>query len=236
MSMRRSVVTEVLASRLIVVKGECDTKIITLGKGKHVLGKLPDADTDFESIYVSSIHAVVFEEKGCYKVFDGNGWDTPSTNGTSVNGKKVVEQGQTLDDNDNIELAGGEVILRFSSRVGTVVKPEVVKVPTKKGLVVDEKTRKVYVDEQLVLTPLTAMQFDILQHLYSRKGDACSLNDIYGAGWRGNKVGRYDWSIQQAIHRIREVVEPSPSAPQYIITIRGFGYRLDTFGSSPPKT
>jgi pSer/pThr/pTyr-binding forkhead associated (FHA) protein len=227
-------VTEGLASSLMVEKGECDTYIINLGKGKHVLGKLPYADTNFKSVYVSRYQAVVLEEEGRYKVFDGNGRDKRSKSGTSVNGKTVVEQGQTLDHNDTIELAKGEVILRFRSTQETL--PFEYKVPTKKGLVVDDIAHRVYVDDQLVLGSFPPIEFNILNYLYSRKGELCSKDDIYKEGWPGSQGDVSDVSIHQAIHRIREVVEPSLSAPQYIITITGYGYRLDTPVLPAPKT
>ena len=222
--------TEVRRSSLIILKGHDNTPYIMLDKEKHVLGKLPYADTGFESIYVSRRHAEVLEEEGLYKVRD-----LDSENGTSVNGKKVVEQGQTLNHNDMIELAEGEVILRFDTSVKTV-SLRVGKISIKKGLVVDYKARKVYVDDQLVSASLTTRQVDILNYLYTRKGEACSKDQISKVGWPDSKGDVSDENIQQAIHLIREAVEPSPSTPQYIITITGYGYRLDTPVLPAPKT
>ena len=103
--------TEILPSSLVVEKGECDTSIILLEKTPHVLGKLPHADTGFESAYVSRRHAEVIEEEGRYKVRD-----LDSKNGTSVNGKKIGAQGQTLHQGDSVELAEGQVIQLRTNR------------------------------------------------------------------------------------------------------------------------
>ena len=214
--------TEILPSSLVVEKGECDTSIILLEKTPHVLGKLPHADTGFESVYVSKCHAEVLEEGGRYKVRD-----LGSKNGTSVNGKKVVEQSQTLHQGDSIELAKGQVILRFNTSRGTLTLG-LGTIPTKKGIVVDDKARKVYVDEQLVSPPLSRKEFDVLNLLYSRKGEACSKDEIATAGWPEREGGVRDEEIQQFIRRVRLRVELSPSSPQYIVTIAGYGYRLDT--------
>ena len=214
--------TEILPSSLVVERGECDTSIIMLEKTPHVLGKLPHADTGFESAYVSKRHAEVLEEGGRYKVRD-----LGSENGTSVNGKKVVEQSQTLHQGDSIELAKGQVILRFNTSGGTLTLG-LGTIPTKKGIVVDDKARKVYVDEQSVSPPLSRKEFDVLNLLYSRKDEACSKNEIAKAGWPERGGGVSDEEIQQCIRRVRLRVEPSPSSPQYIVTITGYGYRLNT--------
>jgi pSer/pThr/pTyr-binding forkhead associated (FHA) protein len=119
--------TEILPSSLVVEKGECDTNIVLLEKTPHVLGKLPHADTGFESEFVSRLHAEVFEEEGYYKVRD-----LGSKNGTSVNGKKVVEQGQMLHHGDGIELAEGQVILCFNPS-GRTLTLGLGTIPTKQG-------------------------------------------------------------------------------------------------------
>ena len=187
-----------------------------------MLGKLPHADTGFESDYVSRRHAEVFGEEGDYKVRD-----LGSKNGTSVNGTKVGGQGQALRHSDQIELAGGQVILRFNSSGGALTLG-LATIPTKKGIVVDDKARQVYVDEKLISPPLSKKEFDILNLLYSRKGEACSKYDISNAAWPDRQGDVSDEEIQQRIRTLRIRVEPSPSLPKYIVTIVGFGYRLDT--------
>jgi len=213
--------TEILPSSLVVEKGECDTSIIMLETTPHVLGKLPQADTGFESMYVSRRHAEVFEEEGRYKVRD-----LGSKNGTTVNGKKVVEQGQTLRQADTIELAEGQVILRFNTSGGTLTLGFGT-IPSKKGIVVDDNAREVYADEQLVSPQLSKKEFDVLNFLYSRKGGACSKDEIAKAGWPERIGAVSDEEIQQCIRRLRLRVEPSPSSPKYIVTMTGYGYRLD---------
>lgn len=217
--------TEILPSSLVVEKGECDTSIILLEKTPHVLGKLPNADTGFENAYVSKRHAEVFEEEGHYKIRD-----LGSKNGTSVNGKKVVEQGQTLHQGDGIELAEGQVILRFNTSGGTLTLG-LGTIPTKEGLVVDDKAREVYVEGQLISPPLSKKEFDILNLLYLHKGEACSKDEIAIAGWpeiQGDvDKASGDQMIQQRIRSLRLRIESSPSSPRYIVTIIGYGYRLD---------
>ena len=99
-----------LPSTLVVEQGETDAKVIILRNMPYVLGKLPHADTGFDNDYISRRHAEVFEVGGVFKVRD-----LGSNNDTSVNGIRIGAEGQVLRKGDRIELAEGQVILRFET-------------------------------------------------------------------------------------------------------------------------
>ena len=79
--------------------------------------------------------------------------------------------------------------------------------------------------------PLSRKEFDVLELLYNRRGEACSKDEIAAVGWPerdGGAVG--DSEIEQSIRRLRLRIESDPSKPEFITTVRGFGYRLSTGG------
>ena len=81
--------------------------------------------------------------------------------------------------------------------------------------------------EELLVPPLSRKEFDVVNVRYQRRGESCSKDDIALGGWperAGGDVG--DQEIEQTVRRIRLWVEPTPSDPRYVITVRGFGYKL----------
>ena len=58
-----------------------------------------------------------------------------------------------------------------------------------------------------------------------RRGAACRKDGKAEAGWP-ERDDVSDQDIAQYIRRIRLRIEPDPSSPQYILNVRGFGYKL----------
>ena len=83
-------------------------------------------------------------------------------------------------------------------------------------------TRKLYNLEGKEL-PLTAMEFDLLQALAGRPNRVLSRDQLLElAHHRGEEP--FERSIDMRIVRLRRKIEPNPTKPQVIKTIRGAGY------------
>lgn len=81
---------------------------------------------------------------------------------------------------------------------------------------------KLYRDE--IVIDLTPTEYIILRHLIENSTKPISrhelLNKIWGISYIGNtKV------IDVNISRLRQKIEPSPSDPQFLLTVRGKGYK-----------
>jgi len=72
---------------------------------------------------------------------------------------------------------------------------------------------------------LTASEFKILQYLAENKGRVISRERLYETVWGENSFG-CDETIMVHIRHLREKIEDNPSAPKYIITMKGLGYKL----------
>ena len=72
---------------------------------------------------------------------------------------------------------------------------------------------------------LPPKQFDLLKLLISRPGEAMGrqfiVDTIWGEGYFGDTR-----VLDVHIRWLRELIEPDPSAPQYILTVRGVGYKF----------
>ncbi len=92
------------------------------------------------------------------------------------------------------------------------------------SLCVDFKRREVAVDGEIV--DLTPNEFRLLAALSKRLGEAVSHEELMAEVWGDlrqvspSALRRYVWFLRQKI-------EPEPSSPQRLLTVRGYGYRLE---------
>ena len=77
-----------------------------------------------------------------------------------------------------------------------------------------------------VETPLTAKEFTLLKKLWDARGNIVTIDSLCAALWDGPLVG-YENTLMVHIRRLREKIEEDPSHPQFLLTVRGLGYRLD---------
>ena len=75
-------------------------------------------------------------------------------------------------------------------------------------------------------TALTAKEFTLLKKLWDARGNIVTIDALCAALWDGPLVG-YENTLMVHIRRLREKIEADPSHPQYLLTVRGLGYRLN---------
>ena len=74
---------------------------------------------------------------------------------------------------------------------------------------------------------LTRGEFAILTALARRQGQVLSRDQLLDAA-SGRSADAFDRSIDNLISRLRRKIEPDPSKPQLILSIRGAGYKLSS--------
>lgn len=72
---------------------------------------------------------------------------------------------------------------------------------------------------------LTAKEYALLVKLYENRGNIVTIDSLCQAAW-GGELYSYENSLMVHIRRLREKIEPQPSNPRYLLTVRGLGYRL----------
>lgn len=91
------------------------------------------------------------------------------------------------------------------------------------GLVLDPGSRAVSVDGEEV--GLTAIEFDLLRVLSERPGFVFPRSRLLERVWGGNYYGS-DHVVDVHVANLRRKIEPDPSEPRYVQTVRGVGYRF----------
>jgi DNA-binding response OmpR family regulator len=75
---------------------------------------------------------------------------------------------------------------------------------------------------------LTSREFTLLAHLIRNADRTCSPKELVRVVREYDPQDTYEAReiIKWYVHRLRRKVEPDPSDPRYILTVRGVGYRI----------
>jgi len=184
-----------------------------------VLGRDPACDVSISDRQISRYHArltptpegVILEDMG-------------SKNGTHHNGTSLTSP-VVLQDGDILSIATAQQFIFLISDATTELSEGTL--PTGR-LMMDLKSRRVWVNHQQLVPPLSAQQFKLLWLLYRNNGEVVSRPDLVTDVW-GNEqaAGVSDQALDALIRRLRDRLASLDSTHQYIDTVRGHGIRLD---------
>jgi two-component system response regulator RegX3 len=94
------------------------------------------------------------------------------------------------------------------------------------GVRLDVGTGHVYVEGRQI-PPLTDLEYRLLLLLYGHLDEIVDKYQIVEGVWGQEYIDQVDDSrIERLVGRLREKIEPDPKRPQYLLTVRGRGYRL----------
>lgn len=150
--------------------------------------------------------------------------DLGSKNGTHHNGN-ALSAPVMLQDGDALQISYVQEFLFFTSDA-TVPLTDGMGRPGR--LVMEQKSRRVWVNQQQLVPPLSAQQFKLLWLLYENAGQVISRADLVAAVWGEEQaVGVSDQALDALIRRLRDRLSSVDPKQQYIDTVRGHGVRLD---------
>ena len=71
----------------------------------------------------------------------------------------------------------------------------------------------------------TALEFDLLLHFAKHPGHVFSRGQLLDSVWGYSHEG-YEHTVTSHINRLRAKIEDDPMRPQFILTVRGAGYKM----------
>ena len=190
----------------------------TIDRDEFVIGRGSECDVMLPERQVSRQHIKILHEDGHYKL-----QDLGSKNGTHLNGKQVTGT-VPLQDGDEIQIALA-VKLVFVGTDATL--PLTFETPSLEGnMVLDEAQRAVFINGEELQPPLSLAQFRLLHLLYEADGAVCSRDEIIEVVWPGTEgIGVSEQAIDALVRRLRDrLIELDDF--EYIVTVRGHGFRL----------
>jgi DNA-binding response OmpR family regulator len=81
---------------------------------------------------------------------------------------------------------------------------------------------------------LTNLEFRLLQYLLANAGHTIPTDRLTGHVWGYRGIGDRQL-LKQLVHRLRQKVEQNPTEPQYVLTVSGIGYMLQTRNDQRPS-
>jgi hypothetical protein len=184
-----------------------------------VLGRENTCDVVIANRQVSRFHArltptpegIILEDMG-------------SKNGTHRNGDELSAP-VVLQDGDVIAVSLAQEFM-FLTSDSTMPLGDGAGKPGR--LMMDLRSRRVWVTQQLIVPPLSAQQFKLLWTLYEQQGQVINRVELVSVVWgEDQSVGVSDQALDALIRRLRDRLASLDPKHHYIDTVRGHGVRLD---------
>ena len=208
---------------LIGQKGPLNGQRWTL-QSEMCVGRDPDCEIVITERQVSRRHARFHATSKGIQLEDLN-----SKNGTHINGEQITNP-ILLKDGDVIQIAFAQQFAFLSSDATLPLdESELKEARPKQGkLVLDKRSRRVWIGEEEVLPPLSVAQFAMLDLLYNQDGLVVTREELIDVIW--GEENAYDVSNQALdalVRRLRDRLMSVDDKHSYIVTVRGHGLRLD---------
>lgn len=191
-------------------------RLISIGREVNCEVSIPDRQ-------VSRYHARLIPEKKGVVVED-----LKSKNGTYHNGKRINEP-VFVQDGDVLQVAMVQKFLFLNSDTTMPMDLNLVGVHSpSERLFLDEKSRRVWVHKQEVTPPLSVPQFCLLKALYDQQGKVISRQELIMIIWEEEEaLGISEQALDALVRRLRDRLSAMDPENQFIVTVRGYGLRLD---------
>ena len=194
-----------------------DKRSVILGRGGHDV----ECDIVLPERQVSRQHAEIYLDGGRYFLRD-----LGSKNGTYLNGKAVSAPVE-LYDSDVIQIALCERA-RFVGADATLPLDEI---ESLYGLRLDSESRRVWIGSSEVDPPLSPAQYRLLELLAEQAGRVSTRDEIVEYVWlESERDGVTEQAIDALVRRLRDRLAEIDPEGEYIVTVRGHGFRLDPSG------
>ncbi len=203
---------------LIVQEGTQAGQRWPLNKTELTIGRGGECDVLINDKTVSRRHARIRREGDKWILYD------ESKNGTHINGQNIPGS-HCLSDGDVIAIATAVKIV-FVGSEATV--PLALQLPKGGRLRLDVPSRRVWIKGVELDPPLSLPQYRLLELLYAHTGHVCLREDVVHAVWPDAQLdGVSEQSIDALVRRLRDRIFEMDADHQYIVTVRGQGFRLD---------
>ncbi len=206
---------------LVVQEGQLAGKRWPLNKTEFVIGRGEDCDIVLPDRQVSRHHFRVVRDDNGYNVED-----LGSKNGTYINGAPVRGSMQ-LQDGDEIQVALSVRLLFVGAEATLPLTQEMLRV-AQPGLRLNKSQRQVWVNGVVLDPPLSLSQYRLLEILWEHKGKIVTREEVIAAVWpESDEAGITEQAIDALVRRLRDRLAEVDHDHEYLVTVRGHGFRLD---------
>ncbi len=210
---------------LMIRRENQPTQHIPVTTDEVIVGRDESSDIILAERQISRQHIRIYREGGQFYVRD-----LDSRNGTWINGQPLKGSCE-LHDGDEIQLALAARI-RFVGIGSTTPLTSEVPAFGNSRLRLEHESRRVFIGEQELNPPLSLPQYRLLELLFTNMGSICTRDMVVETVWpEAIGEGVSEQAIDALVRRLRDRLAELDPDWQYIVTVRGHGFRLD----NPPQ-
>lgn len=210
---------------LMIRRENQPTQHIPVTTDEVIVGRDESSDIILAERQISRQHIRIYREGNQFYVRD-----LDSRNGTWVNGQPLKGSCE-LHDGDEIQLALAARI-RFVGIGSTTPLTSEVPAFGSSRLRLEHESRRVFIGEQELNPPLSLPQYRLLELLFTNMGSICTRDMVVETVWpEAIGEGVSEQAIDALVRRLRDRLAELDPEWQYIVTVRGHGFRLD----NPPQ-
>lgn len=203
---------------LLMVEGPWAGKRFFIEDPMFLVGRDAQCDLVIPDRQVSRRHAVVSQEDDQFLLKD-----LDSKNGTFVNGQELSGT-YALQDGDEIQIA---LCCKLAFVAAESTAPVILE-ESAEGLHMDLESKRVWVSGRELDPPLSLAQYRLLALLYQEPGRVFSRDQVVEAVWpEDDRDGISEQAIDALARRLRERLAEADPESQFIVTVRGHGFRLE---------
>ena len=185
-----------------------------------LIGRGEECDVVVPDRQISRQHARIFRTPQGVLVED-----LGSKNGTHLNGVRI--EGPT-------EIQDGDVVqVAFSLELVYVARDATLPLEGpgfgRQGLLrMDPRSHQVWLGGTELAPPLSAQQYRLLEVLYRQPARVVPRDEVVGHVWpEAAGAGVSEQAVDALVRRLRDRLAEVDAERQYIVTVRGHGFRLD---------
>jgi hypothetical protein len=204
---------------LIVYEGDMEGQRWVIDRDKMIIGRGTDCDITIPKRQISRHHAQIERDEQGYLLRD-----LGSKNGTFVNSQQVLDKPRRLQDEDEIQIA---LCIKLGFVAADATLPLAMSGPNR-GLHIDRAARRIFVGGHELAPPLSIAQYRLLETLFEREGEVVSREEVVNVVWiEEEATGISEQAIDALMRRLRERLAELDPDHNYIVTVRGHGFRLE---------
>ena len=184
-----------------------------------MMGRDPTCEVQVQDRQVSRFHARITPTQEGVTLEDLGSKNGTNHNGTELTGPVMLQDGDAF---------GIALAQQFTFLTSDATMPLAEGGPRGGRLVMDQRSRQVWVNQQQLMPPLSAQQFKLLWTLYENHGQVLDRVNLVSEVWGEDQTaGVSDQALDALIRRLRDRLAVLDPTHQYINTVRGHGLRLD---------
>ena len=190
-----------------------------------IVGRTSSCDISITNQQVSREHARVFlsDERPALE-------DLGSKNGTFHNGKPVTEV-VFLEEGDVIQIALAQEFIFFGQDATVPLSPDDFEssvISYFRRIRLEKSSSRAWILNHEIRPPLSVLQFKLLLLFSESRGRVLTRAEVINSVWGTREsVGVSDQALDALIRRLRDRISKIDPDYEYILTVRGQGYRFD---------